>query len=336
MAALASRPAAAPAATVPPQAASSTPPHQGGKSVAASGNSVSASSNTAAVRDESVNEAHTAPQKNSTIADSAALALAAQKAAWRQQKPHAQTHHMSTRTCVNLAAVTAAHTGSRGLSGDSGSSKEAAWHLSHTYSTAVECWTGAGHTARMSAAATAAAASASPTSPAAGTAAAAAALRAQLTTGCLCVNPIHASSRQKGSAGPAAGNCRHQATTPQPAKQVAASTSYAVLPAATPASSSTSGPGPELLGASCVLTAAKAAVVPARGRDSSSTGWRHVGSVGSSTAVQATKSGVGLAASVPVSATAAGLTLPAGLLLLLPVTGYVLLGCGLVAVGWMV
>lgn len=182
----------------------------------------------------------------------------------------------------------------------------------------------------MSAAATAAAASASPTSPAAGTAAAAATLRAQVTTGRLCVNPIHASSRQKGRAGPAAGNCRQQAT-PQPAKQVAASTSYAVLPA-TQASSSISGPGSELLGAFCVLTAAKAAVVPAGGSDSSSTGRRHVGSVGSSTAVhrqvagamQAIKSGVG-PASVPVSASGAGVlpagsTLPAGLLLLLPVT----------------
>lgn len=114
MAALAPRPAAAPTATVPPQAVSSTPQHQVGKSVAAPGNSVSASSNTAAVRDESVNEARMTPQENSTVAESAALALAEQKAAWRQHKPHAQAHQMSTSTCMNLAAVTAAH--SRGLS----------------------------------------------------------------------------------------------------------------------------------------------------------------------------------------------------------------------------
>lgn len=196
----------------------------------------------------------------------------------------------------------------------------------------------------MSAAATVVAASASSTNPAAGTAAAAAALTAQVSTGCLCVNPIHASgSMQKGSTnGPAAGNCRQQATQ-QSAKQVAAITSYAVLPA-TPASSNTKGPGPELLGASCVLTGTKAAVVPAGGSDSS-TGRRYaLGSVGSSStavhrqvagAVQAVQSGVGPASVPPESATTAGVlpaasTLPAGLLLLLlPVTGYVLLGCGL-------
>lgn len=122
MAALAPRPAAA---TVPPQAVSSTPQHQADKSAAAPGNSASASSSTAAVQDESVNEARMTPQKkNSTVAESAALALAAQKAAWRQHKPHEQAHHMSTRTRKNLAAVTAAH--SMDLSSDSGSSKEAA------------------------------------------------------------------------------------------------------------------------------------------------------------------------------------------------------------------
>jgi hypothetical protein len=248
---------------------------------------------------------------------------------------------MSTSTAMKLAAGTAAH--SRSPSSDSssskkdsesGRSKEAAWQLCHTYSTAVECFTGAGHTARMSAAATAVKASASSTNSAAG---AAAALRAQVSTGRLCANPIPDSSRQKGGAdaGCLAGIYRQQ-PPPQPAKQAAASnTSYAVLPALSPASSSTSGT--ELLGASCVLTTPKEAVVTAERGSDTSTGRRHMGSsVGSSAAVrrqvagvtaQAFRSGAG-PASVSAGSRLAGM--------LLPVSGCVLLGAGLVAAGLMV
>jgi hypothetical protein len=225
--------------------------------------------------------------RNTYVSQSAALVLAAQRAAWQQQGKHTATTQSSTSTqevlsnqhAAVLQTVHGTHTcsgsrtaearGSRDRSASnvdsinsSSSHLGAGWQLSSTYSEALECWTATGLTARLSAAATEAAASSTPQhtpGPLAGSAAAA--LGAHGSTWQLIIAPVGpASSKSKQRSGAPAGT-KHTSHTQQqkhPVKLVAASNlggdSYLVFP--TSAAGSRGGLEGGMLGAGCLLAVA--------------------------------------------------------------------------------
>lgn len=153
--------------------------------------------------------------RNNTVSQSAVLALSAQKAAWNQQQPHPAErtrshpgiqHSMENDStlvsaCVSSSGDLGISTGdssssSMGVGGGDSSSQQGRWQLSSSYGEALECWSAAGITARLSATAAAAAQAAGTGSGAKGTAGttatarAAAALNAHISTSTLMLNPV--------------------------------------------------------------------------------------------------------------------------------------------------
>jgi hypothetical protein len=149
------------------------------------------------------------------VSESAVLALSAQKAAWNQQQPHPAErtrshpgiqHSMENDSTLVSASVSSSgglgsstggsSSSSMGVGGGDSSSQQGRWQLSSSYGEALECWSAAGITARLSATAPAAAQAAGTGSGAKGTAGttatarAAAALNAHISTSTLMLNPV--------------------------------------------------------------------------------------------------------------------------------------------------